>query len=34
MTQARSRKQVNVDVTKTTTCQQISVDKIQNFFVR
>src|SRR5216684_8876165 len=34
MTQARRREQVNVDVAETATCQQISVDEFQNFFVR
>jgi hypothetical protein len=34
MTQARSRKQVNINVAKTTTGQQISVDEFQDFFVR
>jgi hypothetical protein len=33
MTEARSREQVNVDVSKTTTRQQITVDEFQNFLV-
>jgi hypothetical protein len=33
MTQTRSREQVNINVIKTTTSQQIFVDKFQNSFI-